>query len=156
MSATNATATPDTTGGQTTLGQIIELTERKRSLESEARLLKDQLEPLHRQLLEEFADQGLTSARHAASGKLVYVSRKTWARAAGGDKTRAYDALISAGLEDYAERGFNTNKLSAYFRELIKQHEDNGEAITDPTVLLPAQLQGVIELTTDNTVAVRA
>jgi len=141
---------------QTTLGRIIELTDHKRSLDRQLRALKAELEPLHQQMLDEFAQRGETSARHGATGQLVYINRRTWARAADGNKDRAYDALIAAGLHEYAERGFNTHALSAYFREELKRRQEHGDPVTDITELLPAELQGAIELTTDHSIGVRA
>lgn len=146
-----------TAAEQTTLGKIIALTDQKRDLEAQLRVVKEQLEPLHTQMLDEFASRGETSARHAATGKLVYINRRTWARPADGrSKDDVYDALVAAGLEDYAERGFNTQKLSAYFRELIKQSEENGTPVDNPADLLPEQLAGLVDLTTDHIIAVRS
>lgn len=141
---------------QTTLGTIIELTERKRDLDRDLRAVKAQLEPLHAEMLDEFARRGESSARHAETGMLVYVGRRTWARAAGGDKDTAYDALRAAGLEEYADRGFNTHALSAYFRERLKARNETGDPVTDLSELLPPALQGVIELTEDQTINVRS
>jgi hypothetical protein len=149
-------ATGDTE--RTTLGRIIDLTDRKRQLDSELRKIKAELEPLHAQMLNEFATRGETSARHAATGKLVYINRRTWARASDGDKAAAYDALVAAGgdLAAFAERGFNTHSLSAYFREQLKIREAEGHPVTDLNELVPDGLRGVIELTEDHTIGVRA
>lgn len=145
-----------TAAEQTTLGKIIELTDRKRELDKELRAVKGELEPLHAQMLDEFATRGETSARHAASGKLVYINRRVWARAADSDKDRAYEALVAAGLNEYAQRGFNVTSLSAYFNERVKERAAEGNPVTDLAELLPAELREAIDLTEDHTIGVRS
>lgn len=134
----------------TVTGQIVGLTEIKREVERALRTVKESLAPRHEQMLDTFAQRGETSARHAASGQLVYVSRQLWARAAGGDKPAACSALKEAGLGDFVEEGFNVHSLSAYFRELRER-----DGAIDVDSLLPAQLRGAIELTEDHKIGVR-
>lgn len=137
------------------LDQFVAATERKRKLEADLRVVKDEITPLTEQLLEQFAEEGVSGKRHAATGRLVSITRKVWARAAGGDKTAASAALKKAGLGDYVEESFNTNSLSAYFREQVKARESEGQPVTDLTELLDPALRGAIELTEDHTLSVR-
>lgn len=143
------------TTATTTLDQFVDLKARKADLERELRAVKEDLAPLEAALLEEFAAEGVAGKRHASSGKLVSISRKVWARAAGGDKDAAADALVDAGLGDYVQRGFNTNSLSAYFREQLREKTEQGEhvALED---LLPEPLRGRVELTEDQALSVRS
>lgn len=139
-------------------GKIVELTELKRVLGLELDRVKKALAPLHEEMLDEFAERGDSSARHAASGKLVYINPKIWARAAT-DKPSACVALRAAGLGDFVEEGFNTNSLSSYFRELAKSElEAKGIPITDEAIeaLLPEPLRGEIALTIDRQIGVRS
>lgn len=145
-----------TTEATTALDQFVALKDRKADLERQLRLVKDELAPLEQALLEEFAAEGVSGKRHAGTGKLVSISRKVWARATGGDKDAAADALEAAGLGDYVQRGFNTNSLSAYFREQLRERTDTGEIVSDLTDLLPAQLRGHIDLTEDAALSVRS
>lgn len=145
-----------TTEATTALDQFVALKDRKADLERQLRLVKDELAPLEQALLEEFAAEGVSGKRHAGTGKLVSISRKVWARAHGGDKGAAADALEAAGLGDYVQRGFNTNSLSAYFREQLRERTDTGEIVSDLTDLLPAQLRGHIDLTEDAALSVRS
>lgn len=141
----------------TVLGQVVELTELKRTLDSALKATKDKLDPRHEQLLEEFAGEGVSSKRHAETGKLVYVNRRVWARPADGHtKDTTADLLEAAGLGDYVERGWNTTSLSAYFNEQVKTREADGQPVTNLDQLLPDQLRGAIALTEDHKIGVRS
>lgn len=142
--------------GQTTLDQFVALKDRKADLERQLRTIKDELTPLEQQLLDEFAAEGVAGKRHAATGKLVSITRRIWARAHDGDKPAACAALQAAGLGDYVEQSFNTNSLSAYFRELAAQQESAGTPVADLQQLLPEQLRDAIDLTQDHTLSVRS
>jgi hypothetical protein len=104
---------------------------KKEAAEIDARLaiLKKRHGELQAQLLDAFADNHLQNLR--IDGRTVYLHRQIWAGAP--DKAAAHEALIAAGLGDYAERGFNTNKVSALYREWAA----NGETP-------PPELEGVI------------
>lgn len=140
----------------TALDRFVDLKARKADLERDLRLVKDELAPLEQQLLDEFAQEGVAGKRHAATGKLVSISRKVWARAAGGDKPAACAALKAAGLDEFVAESFNTNSVSAYFREQLKERTDAGEIVTDLTELLPQELRGHIDLTEDAVLSVRS
>jgi hypothetical protein len=140
---------------ETTLGQVIELTELKRTLDQELKNVKEALKVPAEKLLTEFADEGVSSKRHADSGKLAYINRQIWARAVA-DKELACDQLRKAGLGDYVAESFNTHSLSAYFREQIKAAEAEGNAVTDLGDFLPDELRGSIELTEDHVIGVRS
>lgn len=143
-------------GEETTLGQVVELTEVKRQLDVALKTVKDKIAPRHEELLEAFADEGVTSKRHAESGKLVYVNRRIWARAATDDKAPACEALRAAGLAEFVQEGFNTTSLSAYFNEQAKNAEADGTPVTDLEELLPESLRGAIALTEDHKIGVRS
>ena len=145
-----------TTEAITALDQFVALKDRKADLERQLRLVKDELAPLEQALLEEFAAEGVSGKRHAGTGKLVSITRKVWARATGGDKPAACEALRAAGLDEHVGESFNTNSLSALFRERLREREDAGEIVTDVAELLPPELRGHIDLTTDETLSVRS
>lgn len=140
---------------ETTTAQIVDLTEIKRELEKQLKAVKRSLEPRHAEMLDTFAQRGETSARHAESGKLVYVNRQIWARA-DGEKADACEALRAAGLEAFVSEGFNTHSLSGYFREKRDELEAEGTPVTDVEALLPDELRGQIALTEDLTIGVRS
>lgn len=72
--------------------------------------------------------------RMTVNGYTVSLRKTLWAKC--DDKEKGYDALIAAGLGDYATRGFNSQSVSALFREW----EENEEPP-------PAELDGVITTT---------
>lgn len=127
------------------------LTQRKRDLEHELNQIKDELKPLEEQILDELAANGWQNITHADSGYTFYIRRQIWARAADGeDRTAACRALKQAGLGDFVGETFNTHSLSAHFRELAEERVAQGDPVTDVDVLLPEELRGVIQLTTDH------
>jgi hypothetical protein len=142
----------------TTLDQYVSLTEAKRELERELRMVKEQITPLQEQLLEEFAERGISGERHAASGKLVSITRRIWARARdGSSKHLAAEAMAKdPELSTFVELGWNTNSVSAYFRELATAQKDAGEPVTDLSTLVPVELRDVLELTEDHILSVRS
>lgn len=160
MSATSdipfdhAPAAPDK---GTALDEFVRLTHAKKDLEAQLRLIKDQLAPLEKTLLDEFSAEGVNGKRHAATGKLVSITRQIWARAAGGDKAAAAEALKRCpDTAAFVEPSFNVNSLSAYFREKARDAEAAGQPVLDPAELLPAELHGAIDLTDDFKLSVRS
>lgn len=65
-------------------------------------------------------------------GYTIYPRKQGWASAA--DKVAAYEALVAAGLDDFALKTFNVQSVSGLYREW----ERNGEKP-------PAELEGIIE-----------
>lgn len=140
-----------------TLDRFIKAKERKALIERELRAIEDELAPLEEELLAEFAAEGVDGKRHAQSGRLVSIRRQIWARPAI-DRPAACQALKAhEDLAPYVEETFNTNSLSAYFREEAKRiAAEQGYPVTDLRQLLPEDLRDVIDLTQDHTLSVRA
>ena len=137
----NITATP--------LEQYVDLVARKRDLESEVNLIKKQLAPLEAQLIDDLAEEGLRS-KTTAGGVTVYLNRKIYARAGELGKPAACKALREVGLGDLVEESFNTNTLSAHFRQIAKDYiaeHGHGATLDD---LLPEPLRGAIHLSEDH------
>jgi hypothetical protein len=67
-------------------------------------------------------------------GYTIYLRKVGWAGAT--DKAAAYDALVAAGLGDFALRTFNVQSVSALYREWDRNDEQP-----------PAELEGVISFT---------
>lgn len=132
-----------------TLDQYVDLTARKRDLETQVNILKKQLAPLEAQLVEELAQEGLRS-KTTSGGTTVYLIRKIYARAGEAGKPAACKALRAAGLGDLVEESFNTNTLSAHFRQQAKAFiEEHGHGASLDQ-LLPEPLRGAIHLTEDH------
>jgi hypothetical protein len=146
---TTETAAPQATDDALVLDRFAELTQRKRELDRELKQVKDEMAPLEQELLQRFAENGWQKVSHKGTGYTFYVRQQIWARAADGDKAAACEALRAAGLGDFVAESFNYQSLSAYFRELADQRAFQGEPLTDLEVLLPEELRGSIQLTTD-------
>lgn len=97
---------------------FIALSERKAMLAAEldeVRRALDELEPI---LIEQFADDGI---RHInLNGHTVYVQAQLWASPVDGDYERACDALEQSGLSEFVGRRFNSQTLSAWVREHVR------------------------------------
>lgn len=145
---------------ETTLAQVVELTDLKRTLDSALKTVKDELAPRHDELLDSFGDEGVTSKRHKESGKLVYSSRRIWARAAEGvDKAVAAEALLAdPDLAAFSERGFNVQSLSAFFNEKAKELEADGTPVTEEALaeLVPEAVRDSIALAATHQIGVRS
>lgn len=79
-------------------------------------------------LLEAFANEPALGGLKV-DGYTIYSRRTLYANAP--DKAQAYEALIAAGLEDFATRGFNATSVSALFREWDKNGEQPPAALGD-------------------------
>lgn len=137
--------------------RLVDLTASKKAIEADLKNVKEQLAEVSERVMAHLADEGLDSVKDASSGKTIYLNRRIWARAAT-DKPAACEALRQAGgvLADYVEETFNTNSLSAYFREEAKRiAAETGQPVTDLGVLLPDDLREHIALTEDHVLGVR-
>lgn len=141
----------------TLLDRYVALAAEKSSLDGQLTAVKDELALVEQQLLDEFTREGVTSKRHAATGKLVHVTRRIWARA-NGDRTATAEAISRAGgeISSFAHLDFNVNSLSAYFREQAREREATGDPVTDLATLVPAVLREHIALTEDHRLSVRS
>lgn len=67
----------------------------------------------------------------ATDGRTVYLQRQLWARAKDGNRVAVTEALVTVGLDDLVQPGFNVNQLSAYVRELDAAGEVVPPALAD-------------------------
>ena len=109
------------------LEEYISLTKLKHDLEHELDAAKADIATLETQLLEDFAELGVSSVR-SVGGATLYLHRQLWANAApgvdgDGDYPRACEALRLAGLGDLVQPRFNANSLSALVREWARNDE---------------------------------
>ena len=115
---------------------FLNLTERQKALEEEVEAVKREKGALERELIDEFARDGIQSLN--VNGSTVYLYHKTTARAKDNDKERLIKALLQAGLEQYVDSTprYNTQSVEAYIRE----HIEGGQE-------LPALLAAAVEVT---------
>jgi hypothetical protein len=123
------------------LKSYVDLIKRKRSLEAELSQLREQIEPLEKQVVDEMVAQGVP--RVSVDGYTVFFKEDIRAKALDGDYTHVADVLRSLGMPEFTTT--NHQKLSAYVRELVRQG--------DP---LPESLSGVIEIVREMGLGARA
>lgn len=97
--------------------------------EAEAKATKDQMAILEEQILSNLAREGVGSVK--VLGTTLFIRTQRWARAKEGDKERAIAALREVGLGDFVAEGFNTQTVSAWLREQVRDEIDIPEAFTD-------------------------
>lgn len=150
--------------------ELARTTLRKRVLESEIRRANKRIEDLKTYVVEDLTEQGVSSVKHAATGATLRITRKVWAKVCRSgekvsdeEKAAAARGLVDAGLGDYVQPGFNTNTISAHFRELIKEHDAIQQSLPEDrrrpmaaSDFLPPELLGLIELTDDPDISVTA
>lgn len=135
-----------------TLDEFVDLMRQKREIEAALRKVKTKISGVQPGLLDWFAETGLQKIGHEGTGATVYIRRQVRVKNMGEDRAAACAALKTAGLGDYVAESFNLNSLSAYFREQVTELNDKGDPVTDPNVVLPDPLRGVIELVDEHDV----
>lgn len=100
---------------------------------AESKGLTAEADALERQLIEQYAEEGVQNIR--VDGSTVYLERKVYAQKEKGpdgevvETSAVTEALIAAGLGDFVTPTYNVNTLSAYLRELDEQGEPLPEAL---------------------------
>lgn len=152
------------------IDELTRVTLRKRRLEAEVKRCNRRLEDLEPQVAEKLMEHGLKGAKHEATGASLSMSRKVWLKiiregekATPEEKARVGQALVAAGLDEFVKEDFNSNTVSAYFREQIDQYDLEQQQLPEhervPRTVdsfIPEPLKGLIELTDDPTISVRA
>lgn len=150
--------------------ELVRTTLRKRRLETELRRCNQTIERTTETVVEELVDRGDSGGKHAATGASYRIDRKIWAKVVKADekvtpeeKHAAAVALVAADLGDFVREDFNTNTVSAYFREQIKEWDAAQRALPEhertpraAAEFLPPELVGFIELDDTPTIQVRA
>lgn len=105
----------------TDLTAFIDLGDQIDEAEVKLAALKGERAEVEERLLEQFAS--FEGQKVGLKGRTVYVHRQLWATAKNGREAAA-EALKEAGLDDLVAPNFNTNTVSARFREWDKADED--------------------------------
>lgn len=124
--------------------QFAELYDKKKELKNQLNEVKDELAKLEEELTPEFEKAGVPNI--SVNGRTIYIHKQLWA-GYKNSKEEALEALRKAGLDNYIYETYNTNSLSAYFREVYRDHEDEYGFIDDPEKILTPELNGEIKLT---------
>lgn len=124
--------------------QYAMLDERKRELDNQLNDVKEKMKEVEDELLTFFEKKGISNI--SIAGKTLYLHRQLWA-GYKNDMDNAVEALKKAGLNDYVRENFNTHSLSAYFRELYREREEEAKGIIKPEDILDPDLKEEIKLT---------
>lgn len=119
---------------------LVELDEQKKTIEARLAIVKDDIEHIKSQLLEDFMRSGVNSI--SVDNATVFLTNTVRVRVKDWEKATA--ALYEIGAGDMVQSRANLNTLSAWARDYIEKH---GE--------LPAVCAGAIEPIDDFDVRVR-
>jgi hypothetical protein len=148
----------------TTLDRFIALDTLKKGAETIVNATKKQIgdrdNGVMAELMAEFADGGVSSQRHAASGRLAHINNRVFPAVATATSAATSPSACSQvdELADFVELGFNLNSIRSFFTERIKQLEAAGTPVTDEELnrLVPEQLHGLLELKPSPVISVRS
>lgn len=148
----------------TTLDRFMALDALKKGAETIVNATKKQIGDrdtgVMEQLMAEFADRGVSSERHAASGRLAHINNRVFPKVADGME-RDYVASVMQTIDEMAafvELGFNLNSIRSFFTERIKHLEEQRIPVTEEALarLIPDELRGLLELVPSPVISVRS
>jgi hypothetical protein len=149
---------------ETTLDRFVALDVLKKGAETIVNATKKQTgdrdDGVMAMLMEEFSARGVSSERHAASGRLAHINSRVFPRVAEG-YARDYVAQRMRDVDEMAafvELGFNLNSIRSFFTERIKALEEQRVPITEDALarLIPDELRGLLELVPMPVISVRS
>lgn len=123
--------------------EFVLLTREKRQLEAQLNSVKQSLEELEAELLDQMMDSGIQNMKTPFG--TIYLHSQVWASYPKNDDGEpqyqdANEALKEAGLGTFVNERFNSNTLSAWVRELPRDDMENP--------ILPEQLKGKLDVAT--------
>lgn len=123
--------------------KVGDLIARKRSLEDDLRAVKDEIESLEPELLNEFLEAQMDRLQvPVGTGKItLYIHRIMWAKPKDGDREAVVATLKRCGLSDLVSENYNSSTLSAYVRERLA----DGEAL-QPTLDAVIETEEVVSI----------
>ena len=96
----------------TKLRKLADLYDRRKALEDEVKLIKEQEDALNAELVDDFTQDGMSSTK--VDGRTFYLHQQTWATAKG-DPQSAVKTLTALNLPECLMMG--TMRLSGMIRE---------------------------------------
>ena len=128
----------------TSIKSLINLTRRKKEIDTELKEIEREIRFLGPQIVEDMIDNEMQKL--TIDGATVYLRTQLWARATRDDpdseyasefeQERACEALEAAGLGDLVKPRFNVHSLSAEVRRMTKAGEP-----------IPPEFEGAINVT---------
>lgn len=117
---------------------------KKKKIEEDLAAANIEIAKLQSMIVEKFTNLGLQSLNVKGVGT-VFLQRFTWAKPLG-EREAICSALLEEGLGDLVKTktDFNTNSLSSWVREYIKENEGEDGSLPD----LPGKLKELVGVTT--------
>ena len=132
------------------LNKFIKLDQQIKRKEGEVDKLKEELGPIHDELLQRFQNEG-TASHKTSSGTTVYINRQLWAGSSESGPDVMMEALKSnPDTQDLVKEKVNTQTLSSWVREKIEEHfgtEQTKKSETELLEALPEALRPVLKIT---------
>lgn len=121
------------------LKEFVELSGKIKKMAAELKELERQKRSLEEPISEMLVEAGVTNIK--IDGHTIYLHTQIWASATdiitmtgevvGKDYERSVNALKDAGYADMVETRFNTQRVSAMIRELVRNGEEIPEVLED-------------------------
>jgi hypothetical protein len=131
------------------LREFVALEKKKAELNREIKQTQKALDALDTLLTQQLLDDGVQSVN--VDGRTVYLRRDLYASALDGDRAAVVQALKDSGLSQYVSEQYNTNSLSAYVREVVREAEErarvDGGVLEDPATAIPNALAATLKVT---------
>lgn len=148
----------------TTLDVFVALDSLKKATEAIVNATKKQIGDRYSgvmsELMDEFAQRGVSSERHAASGRLAHINNRVFPGVAEGhERGEVAEAMrLVDEMAHFVEPAFNLNSVRAFFTERIKALEEQRIPVTEDELarLIPDELKGLLELKPSPVISVRS
>lgn len=132
------------------LNKFLKLDAMIKRKEGEVDTLKEELAPIHDELLERFQKEG-TKSLSTQNGSTVYLNRQLWASSGeGGAEVMAEALKLHEETKELVKEKVNTQTLSSWVREKIEEHfgtEQTKKSETELLEALPEPLRAVLKIT---------
>lgn len=135
--------------------KFLRLHQAKKEKEIDLDAIKDEMRVVETELLSRFENAHID--RMGSLGHTIYIHRQLWAKNEISPQDTVL-ALKAAGLDDLVEEKSNSQRVSAYVREVAREHETNGLPLSPEQIrtFLPEPLQPALSVTENVTLRVRA
>ena len=126
------------------LQKFIQLQYDKKGLEEELEEIKGSLKTISDQAIELMAENGVQKT--TIEGNTVYIHEQIWASINPEDKEAAFEAMRANDLGDLIKETVNTNTLSSWVRDYIKETNEGMMFIESKDECVPEELRGHIKV----------
>lgn len=115
--------------------------------EAEVARIKEDIKPLHAQMLDLIENEKLPQSFRGPLGGNIHQSSQLWASPKDGNHARLAEVLESLGLTEYLPKTVNSQSISAYVREFRDEMGNIVIAENEGDPGLPKALADVLNMT---------